>query len=751
MNRKAPTLTRKEIEDAVTDPGNMMLIIYTVLIGLILLGSGFLYAGQAQAAQPGQSPVQEFKLEDIGEGKLLVPGPDGSVVSALKLDQQVMIKVSGVAARVKVVQEFRNQGPDWVEGIYVFPLPDDSAVDRLKMVVGDREIIGEIKEKQEARQIYEKARDEGRKTTLLTQNRPNIFTTRLANIGPGEKVVIEIEYQQAVQYRDSTFSLRFPMAMTPRYIPGTPKTRQEAAEIGFSGEGWAVNTDQVPDASQITPPMVGASGETGVSGAAGAHSPEALPKVELEVDLASGFALSRVESLYHEMYDVELADNHHMLSFTGIVFADHDFVLEWQPAKQSEATAALLRERRPEEESNYLLLMLMPPENLKPAGEPRNVPREAVYILDVSGSMSGPPIRQAKLALARALDRLQPADRFNIIVFNNSASKLFPASVAAQPGNIDIAKEYLHTLSADGGTEMAPALQLALDTGESAGRGDRVRQVIFMTDGAVGNEAELFGLINTRLGASRLFTVGIGSAPNSYFMTRAAKIGRGSYTYIGNLGEVGQRIDELFTMLENPALTDIRIEPLDEHSNLVPGVVLESYPSPVPDLYLGEPLQIAMRAGSDVRKLRVSGQRLGIQWQYLVDVSQGASREGIATLWARKKIANEMESLALGKEEDAARATIVETALDYHLVSKYTSLVAVDRQVSRPREENVHKEAVPTPAPRMFQFNGNQDAEMLFAGSAKTGTASNLHLLLGLVLMLIATGIHTIRRRVWER
>lgn len=746
MNRKGPTLTRKEIEDAVTDPGNMMLLVYTVLIGLILLGSGILYAGDAEAAQGPAERPGDLKLEELNEGKLLVPGPDGSVASALKLSQKVVITVSGVAARVQVSQEFINQSQDWVEGVYVFPLPEDSAVDHLKMVVGDREIVGEIRQKQEARRIYEQARREGRKTSLLSQHRPNIFTTRLANIGPQERVVIEIEYQQAVQYRDNTFSLRFPMSMTPRYIPGRPKAGPEGAEIGFSDEGWALNTDQVPDAAQISPPMVVGLGPSGAG-----EQPEQVPTVELEVDLASGFALSRVESLYHEMYDVELADNHHMLSFTGIVFADHDFVLEWQPQRASDATAALLAERPDGDENSYLLLLLMPPENLKLAGQSRHVPREAIYILDVSGSMSGPPIRQAKMALSRALDKLKPADRFNIICFNNTAAKLFPASVAANEENITTAREFLGSLEADGGTEMKPALELALDAGTRVGRGDRVRQVIFMTDGAIGNESELFGLIDARLGASRLFTVGIGAAPNSYFMTRAARIGRGSYTYIGNLDEVGQRVDELVARLEHPVLTDLRVEPLDQDGNPAPGWALESYPYPVPDLYLGEPVLVAMRAAQGLPKIRVAGTRLGQQWQYVIDVAKGADRAGIATLWARKKIAHEMESLALGKEGDEVQAAVVETALRHHLVSKYTSLVAVDTRLSRPQEEPLQKEAVPTPAPRTFQFSRHQQPDALFAGGAKTGTASNLQLLVGLVLLLMAAGIYGIRGRVWRR
>lgn len=720
MDSKRPTVAGDTKPKKMTlDPGNVMLVVYTLLIALIILCGGLLQA-DATEQQPDlkAGEMKSSALDDIRQGVLLVQGPDGSSTPALRLDQNVKISISGIAARVQVSQDFENTSDAWIDGVYVFPLPDESAVDRLRMQVGDREIVGEIKEREEAKAIYEKAKQEGKKTSLLAQNRPNIFTTRVANIGPGERVTIVIEYQQAVQFTDTVFSLRFPMAITPRYIPGNVNAEVEKRSLSFTGEGWAKDTDRVPDASQISPPV--ASPESGEG-----------PTTKLTVDLMSGFALTRLESLYHQMDVKKLADDAYSLTFTGKVLADRDFVLEWQPEKVEQASAALLSEEQGE--NRYLLLMLMPPQ-----GQPEvHVPREAIYILDISGSMAGPSIVQAKEALRRALKRLRPVDRFNVISFSDSASALFAKSMPASDENIAEALSHLNALEADGGTEMRSALELALD---GSGQRERIRQVIFLTDGAVGNEEELLALISKSLGDARFFTVGIGSAPNGYFMTRAAGVGRGTYTYIGDINEVQTRMDQLLSKLETPALTDITIRSTDGKQ-----VEFESFPNPITDLYVGEPLMVAVRSSKDVANLTVAGEQLGKGWEYAVDTTSHGSRPGIAALWARKKIRSEMDTLALGGDEENVKKVVLATALEHQLVSKYTSLVAVDKMVSRPQGALSQKQVVKTAAPH------GMDMEAVFGGGAKTATPSALHVLFGTLLFMAAGLLHVARRRVWNR
>jgi len=709
------------IGSELVDPGNLLLLVYiTAMVCILILGVMWDAAEAMSGEQTGLRP------EEVRRGELLMAMDDGQLQPAPLLSQQADIEVSGITARVKVTQYFINNDTRWIEAVYVFPLPDESSVDHLRLTVGDRVLEGKIMEKEEARKTHEKAKAEGRKSSLLVQNRPNIFTSRVANIGPGEVVSVEIEYQQPVRFADGVFSLRFPMVVGPRYIPGKPLT--QPAEVAVTGEqaeaaaqplrlsstGWAADTDQVPDASQITPP-VDLEGKAPIP-------------VTLKIDLAAGMVLSRLESLYHGIETDDMGDGHYRIHLTGEVKADRDFVLEWQPEDAGDAKAALFAETLGE--NQYMLLMLMPPQTVTESP----VPREMIFILDISGSMAGTSIVQAKAAISLALGRLRPADHFNIVVFNNSARAMFSEAKPADAAHLQEAEDFIDRIKADGGTEMKPALMLALD---GSHHHERLRQVVFLTDGAVGNEDELLQLIARRLGDSRLFTVGIGSAPNSYFMSRAAVMGRGTFAYIGKDTEVKEKMTNLFAKLEQPVISDLHLELAGSESEI------EGYPSPLPDLYLGEPLVLAVRTGWENATLRLTGKRLGRHWETLVDTSTFGPREGIAALWARKKIRSQMESLALGADRDKVREVVLQTALAHHLVSPYTSLVAVDSEITRPQGEQAVPAAVKTHLPQGWQ------ATAVFGGGARTATPAALCQLLGACLLAMAALIWTIRRRRW--
>lgn len=652
---------------------------------------------------------------------------DGRLQPAPLLSQQVNMQISGITARVQVKQHFVNSGLTWIEAIYVFPLPDESSVDHLRLRVGERVLEGRIMEKEEAKRTHEQAKAAGRKSSLLVQNRPNIFTTRVANIGPGEEVVVEIEYQQTVRFDGGVFSLRFPMVVGPRYIPGRPLVNRDKGlespdapgsfeqQVHMSATGWAADTDQVPDASEITPPV----DLTGKS---------TIP-MAMEIDLAAGIRLSRLESLYHGIEMEEVGEGHYSIQLTGEVKADRDFVLEWQPESAAEAKAALFAETI--DDDQYLLLMLMPPQTV--AGAP--VPREMIFILDVSGSMAGTSIIQAKAAISLALNRLQPTDHFNVIVFSNTARALFSSAEPADQAHLLQATGFIDGIKADGGTEMEPALLLALDGSQQH---ERLRQVVFLTDGAVGNEEALLQIIARRLGDSRLFTVGIGSAPNSYFMSRAAVMGRGTFSYIGKDSEVQDKMMQLFAKLEHPVISDLHLELGGSRQEI------ESYPSPIPDLYLGEPLVLAVKTGWQNATLRLTGTSLGRPWQTTVDTSTYGERQGIGAIWARKKIRSLMQSLALGADQEKVRAEVLQTALEHHLVSKYTSLIAVDTVVSRPQEEKELEAAVNTHLPQGWQ------ATAVFGGGSQTATPAALRLAIGCSLLLAAAIISLYRRRRWQ-
>src|SRR3989442_382053 len=445
-------------------------------------------------AQEDERPL--VTLNQVKSGMILLKtNHQGVYVVAPTMETDVKLQVRGLVLRGEVRQTFRNPESTCAEAIYAFPLPEDAAVDRLQMTVGTRVIEGEIKERKEAQVVYEQAKSEGKKASLLTQERPNLFTVSIANIGSGEEVVVTIDYQQNVDYRDGAFRLRFPMTIAPRYIPGQPNGAKQSV-------GWSVDTDQVPDASRVTPPvnMPGSGREN---------------RLRLSVDLDSGVSLRRVDSSYQKVVTAVVSGSRYNVTLAGgDVPADRDFELVWQPDLGNEPKAAMFTEQSGS--NTYALLMLMPPK----ASTGVRLPKESIFIVDTSGSMAGTSLSEAKSALQLALDRLSPQDRFNVIEFNSVTHVLFNQPQQASPDVVTKAKKWVDGLVSTGGTEMLPALQAAL-LNQSPGDGV-VRQVVFMTDGGVGNEEQLLTFIRTNLGQSRLFTVGIGSVPNSHFMRSAA-------------------------------------------------------------------------------------------------------------------------------------------------------------------------------------------------------------------------------------
>ncbi|XCN75027.1 MAG: marine proteobacterial sortase target protein [Candidatus Electrothrix aestuarii] len=704
------------LEAPQVDPGYVMLTVYTLGVAILVL---FGWLGSANAV-PNTSKqeaeiVQLLTPNEVKQGELLLPRTEpGTYRAAPMLSMDVDISVTGILARAKVKQHFTNDSDQWLEALYVFPLPDESAVDHLEMRINDRIIIGKIQKREEARQTYEKAKREGKKASLLSQLRPNIFTTAVANIGPRETVIIQIEYQQVIQRQNSVYSLRFPMVVGPRYTPN----QSSIADI-FSGNKGEEDQEsynlidqkiqKIPSNTSHPPPLKTLS----VIG----PDEERVNPVALHVNLAAGMQLARLNSLYHGITSEKNEEDIVDINFTGEVKADRDFVLEWEAAPTQTPSLSMFSEQQGNE--HYMLLMLMPPEQAQ--AEP--LAREVIFILDTSGSMGGESISQAKKALLMAVERMRPQDRFNVIEFNSNARALFRGSRSGSQKNRAQAIDFIEELKAQGGTEIREALALALDGKE---RHERIRQIVFLTDGSVSNEQELFTLINNQLGDSRLFTVGIGSAPNSYFMTRAAAMGRGSYTFIGKLEEVREKMTTLFAMLEQPALTQLRLTGADD---------FEILPSPLPDLYQGEPLTVLMKGSSNLGKLLLSGQQGGVRpWQVTIDTTGLKERTGIAVLWARKKIRMLMDSLASGADAQQVEQEVTTLALANHLVSRYTSLIAVEEQISRPgdTEKLLENQKIQSNLPAGWVH------EKVFAGGADTATSAPLSIFVGLLSLALS-------------
>jgi Ca-activated chloride channel family protein len=645
------------------------------IFAIALVSFGAMSAAGAAFAQTVENPVYQasyVRPNDMNMGALLLPSKkEGQYVEAPRLATDVDIQVNGPIARVSVIQRFENPSDGWVEGIYVFPLPEESAVDTLKMRVGDRLIEGIIKPREEARQIYEQAKSEGKKAALLEQQRDNLFTNAVANIGPGETVVINIEYQQTVRQDNGTFQLRFPMVVAPRYSPAPI-----IQSVDFSNNGSGFGTvDPVPDRDKIEAPVLDPRENAKIN------------PVTLTVHLAAGFPLGTIESPFHEMIVRSVDDNTSILSLKNdSVPADRDFELNWR-SRGTVPNAALFHETVGGK--NYVLAFVTPPE-IDVSKLPKK-DREVIFVIDNSGSMAGESMDQAKKALDEALSRLKSADKFNVVRFDDTYEVLFNDAVPANGENLDIARQFVARLEADGGTEMLPALQAAL-VDRNASDTERLRQVVFITDGAIGNEQQLFDAIASGKGRSRVFTIGIGSAPNSYFMNRAAEIGRGTFTQIGSLDQVQARMGSFFEKLENPVMTGLSVRG-------VGATLFEASPDPLPDLYKGEPIVVAAIADKLEGNLALSGNFAGQPWEVNMDLAKATSGEGIGKLWARRKIAALEAGLAYGADYDALNGEVEEVALAHHLVSSRTSLVAVDVKVTRPSGEAVTSTKVPLNLP----------------------------------------------------
>ncbi|MEZ5874563.1 MAG: marine proteobacterial sortase target protein [Hyphomicrobiales bacterium] len=604
---------------------------------------------------------------EMNTGALLLQ-TEGGLVEAPRLETDVVVTVNGTIARTVVTQHFTNPGDTWLEGIYVFPLPEQSAVDGLRMEIGDRVIVGEIKGRDEAKELYEAAKDAGQKASLVEQERPNIFTNSVANIGPHESVIIRIEYQETVKQDGGVYSLRFPLVVAPRYNP-EPKI---VNLVDYGGKIAPV--DPVPDRDRITPPVLDPAEHGKIN------------PVSIQVTLNAGFALGDIDSAYHEIALKRTGDETAVLALAdGTVPADKDFELTWRPKAALAPQTALFHEVVDGE--HYLFAMVTPPTL---DADPKILPRELIFVIDNSGSMSGTSIVQAKQSLLFALDRLRPEDTFNVIRFDDTLELLFDAAVPANSENLAIAKHFVSRLDAEGGTEMLPALKAALkDTNPDDDAS--VRQVVFLTDGAIGNEAQLFAEISANAGRSRLFTVGIGSAPNSYFMRRAAELGRGTFTHIGAEAQVLERMSALFAKLEKPLLVGLKAE-------WPAGTTTEVWPDPLPDLYAGEPVVLSAKVSSPDGELRLKGTFDGKPWSVAIPLADAVDGAGVGKLWARTKIAA-LEAKQVSDGDQGIAKSIEKVALLHHLVSSQTSLVAIDPATSRPDGENVTSTELPLNLP----------------------------------------------------
>ena len=588
----------------------------------------------------------------ITQGTLQSVDPNGKVKAVCPLKHtDVKAQISGFLSRVTVTQEFENPFKEKIEAVYTFPLPQNAAVDDMTMLVGDRTVRGKILRREEAQAVYEAAKNNGQTASLLEQERPNIFTQSVANILPGEQIKITISYVETLKYEDGSYEFVFPMVVGPRYVPGNA--------TGAQGNGFAPDTDRVPDASRITPQPPPAGMRAG-------HD------ISIDIILDAGVPIDGLNAKTHEVLlerpDVRRA---HISLKDQETIPNKDFILRYDVAGQKINDALLTHSTG---HSGFFTLILQPPERVTVEDV---TPKELVFVLDTSGSMSGFPIEKAKETMKLALDNLYPYDTFNLITFSGDEHILFPEPVPATKENLAKAQAFLESRQGGGGTEMMKAIRASMDPSDKQ---DHVRIVCFMTDGYVGNDMEIIGEVQKHPNA-RVFSFGIGSSVNRFLLDNMAKYGRGDVEYVGLNDDGSAAAKRFHERVRNPLLTDLSVD-----WNGI--AVSDVYPKTIPDLFSAKPLILTGRyAGNGKGVIRLKGKMSGRDFvrEIPVDFSSSEQHDVLATLWARTRVddlmGQDMNGMQQGTMKEDLKQAITQLGLDYRIMTQFTSFVAVEEMI----------------------------------------------------------------------
>ncbi|HWY75082.1 MAG TPA: VIT domain-containing protein [Verrucomicrobiae bacterium] len=624
-----------------------------------------------------QNPAQpDAKLPGCGELLAFVPDQEKVEIPLPLKHTGVRASVAGYISTVEVKQEFQNPYDIKIEAVYVFPLPHNAAVSEFVMTIGDRRIRGIIRERKEAEEIYQEAKSQGYAASLLTEERPNIFRQSVANIEPGKEIGINMTYYEPLEYNDGWFEFVFPMVVGPRYNPDGPTNG-----VGAVARGLSRASGQATEIEYLKPEE--RSGHD----------------ISLHLDIDAGVDIEEFTCATHRVLK-EPSDSQH-LSVTlasDDQIPNKDFVLRYRVACERIKSNLLVHR---DQQGGYFTMMLIPPRDLR---QLNRAPMEMVFVLDCSGSMAGQPIEQAKAAIRQGLRWLQPGDSFQIINFSEGASQLGSAPLDATAENVQRGMDYVAALNGDGPTEMIEGVKAALNFQHDP---ERLRFVCFLTDGYIGNEAQILAAVHERIGASRIFTVGVGSSPNRYLLDHMAKLGRGAVASLGLQDDAAKVMDDFFERVSHPALTDIQVD----WGNLRAS---EIYPSRVPDLFVGRPVILTGRFSGDETSVRVTGNAAGQQITFAVPADSKDANDGRALpkIWARSKIAELADQAAYDSNPRLPQA-MKQLALDYGLMSTFTAFIAVDSTRTTEGTQGVTV-PVPVPVPKGVNYDNtvqNQEKE----------------------------------------
>ncbi|MFT3712653.1 MAG: VIT domain-containing protein [Archangium sp.] len=584
-------------------------------------------------------PIRGRDVE-FGQGALEASPDDGPSRPFTLTHTRVDINVTGFMQTVSVTQTFRNPFASPVEAVYVFPLPDDAAVHAMELHAGTRVIKAEIQKRAQARATYEQAKAEGRRAALLDQERPNIFTQSVANLLPGETVEITIQYVAPLAYDDGIYTLNFPMTVGPRYIPG-------AALPGESqGKGVSPDTDRVLDASRITPPVTRSGRD-----------------IEVNLHVDAGTVIEDLWTVSHKLQVDRPASARVDITLDPYdTLPNKDLIVRWRVSGPM-ARAAMLAA------GGAFALMLNPEQQVANAPV---TPKEMVFVIDTSCSMNGPPLDAAKLAMEQALAQMNPLDTFMLIDFAETASSFHDTPLPASQANVERAVQYLRFLRSRGGTNQLAGIRRALARDEDP---SRVRMVLLMTDGFIGNEDEILAETRRLRGGARVFGFGVGTSVNHYLLSRLSEEGRGFYQYVRPDEDSSDAVNRFVRRVRRPLITDITVD----WGGLPVADVL---PDPFVDLFDAQPLIIQGRYRNGARGTVTLKGRRGTQnvvFEVPVTFDTGTDGRALSMAWARKRI-EKLSASQYGTPRADAIDQITAIGLEYHLVTPYTSLVAVEQE-----------------------------------------------------------------------
>ena len=616
-------------------------------------------------------------------GGLFVKTPNTTPEQVFPLKQtEVKAKIAGNISRVEVVQKFENPFPESIEAVYVFPLPDEAAVDDMEIKIGSRTIKADIKLREEALEMYEQARKQGRSAGLLEQERDNIFTQSLANIKPGEKIEVTIRYTESLKFAGGDYEFVFPMVVGPRYISGNST-----------------------DADRINPPVLPPGTRSG-------HN------IAVSVEIDAGVAIGDVRSTSHQITTHRSGNIVQVQLANSDTIPNKDLILRYRVAGENTRATILTQS---DKRGGHFATYLIPALNYKIN---EIVPKDVVFLMDTSASQQGEPLAKSKELMRRFIQGLNPNDTFTIIDFANTAKALSTTPLANTPANRQSAINYIEKLQANGGSELLNGLQTVMNFPAAAT--GRLRSIVLITDGYIGNENEVLARVQESLKpGNRLYSFGIGGSVNRFLLNRLAEVGRGTSQVIRQDEPSAEAAEKFFRQINSPVLTNIQIswEGMGEKP--------EIYPIAPPDLFASGPLVLFGKKTDRANgQLRIRGTLAGGKaYEQVLPVNfarSGSSRQrestsvaatatdfgnpAVAQLWGRSRIKDLMNQMFGGETKSLVEA-VTNTALTYRLLSEYTAFVAVSEEVRVEPDGSRRRVQVPVELPQGVSYEGIFEAE----------------------------------------